>query len=124
MDTTKAYNYEDYALRRGMSANVVGFCRFMRSQGLRTGIGEQMDALRSLEQINLRQKEPFRLALRTTLAKSSAEQELFDKHFRSFWYVWESAEELLRGNPEERLKSTVRLIDERQRGPSFLSISD
>ena len=45
------YLYEDYALRREMSANVVGFCRFLRSEGLITGYGEQIDALQALDRI-------------------------------------------------------------------------
>ncbi|GIR60660.1 MAG: hypothetical protein CM15mP66_01080 [Pseudomonadota bacterium] len=42
------YLYEDFALRRAMSSNLVGFCRHLRNQGLLSGLGEQMDALRAL----------------------------------------------------------------------------
>ena len=40
--------FDDLALRRELSANLVGFCRYLRQNGLRTGMGEQIDALRAL----------------------------------------------------------------------------
>ena len=120
------YLYEDFALRRAMSSNLVGFCRHLRNQGLLSGLGEQMDALRALDHIPLREEEPFRMALRTSLAKSSREQEIFDEHFRKFWYVWESSEEFYRKPPgeEEEERAKIRVIDERQQKPTYLSIND
>ena len=55
--TQEPYLYEDFALRRALSSNLVGFCRHLRIQGLVSGIGEQMDALRALESIPLREQE-------------------------------------------------------------------
>ena len=120
------YLYEDFALRRAMSSNLVGFCRHLRNQGLLSGLGEQMDALRALDHIPLRKEEPFRMALRTSLAKNSREQEIFDEHFRKFWYVWESSEEFYRKPPgeEEEERAKIRVIDERQQKPTYLSIND
>ena len=120
------YLYEDFALRRAMSSNLVGFCRHLRNQGLLSGLGEQMDALRALDHIPLKEEEPFRMALRTSLAKSSREQEIFDEHFRKFWYVWESSEEFYRKPPgdEEEERAKIRVIDERQQKPTYLSIND
>ena len=46
--------FDDLALRRELSANLVGFCRSIRLIGLRTGMGEQMDALRALEEVDLK----------------------------------------------------------------------
>ncbi|SVD39274.1 uncharacterized protein METZ01_LOCUS392128, partial [marine metagenome] len=122
--TQEPYLYEDFALRRALSSNLVGFCRHLRNQGLVSGIGEQMDALRALESIPLREQEPFRMALRTSLAKSTQEQEIFDEHFRKFWYVWESSGEFYRQPPgEEEEGSKIHVIDERPK-PTFLSIHD
>ena len=50
--------FDDLALRRELSANLVGFCRFLRHNGLRTGMGEQMDALRALEEVDLKLELP------------------------------------------------------------------
>ncbi len=122
--TQEPYLYEDFALRRALSSNLVGFCRHLRNQGLVSGIGEQMDALRALESIPLREQEPFRMALRTSLAKSTQEQEIFDEHFRKFWYVWESSGEFYRQPPgEEEERSKIHVIDERPK-PTFLSIHE
>jgi hypothetical protein len=63
--------FDDLALRRELSANLVGFCRYLRQNGLRTGMGEQMDALRALEEVDLKHETAFKMALRTTLAKST-----------------------------------------------------
>ena len=73
--------YENLALRGELSANLVGFCRYMRFKGLNLGIGEQMDALRALEELDFKYEKFFRMALRTTLAKSTKEQEIFDENF-------------------------------------------
>jgi hypothetical protein len=66
------------------------------------------------------------MALRTSLAKSSREQEIFDEYFRKFWYVWESSEEFYRKPPgeEEEERAKIRVIDERQQKPTYLSIND
>ena len=66
------------------------------------------------------------MALRTSLAKSSREQEIFDEHFRKFWYVWESSEEFYRKPPREKEeeRAKIRVIDERQQKPTYLSIND
>ena len=119
------YLYEDFALRRALSSNLVGFCRHLRNQGLISGIGEQIDALRVLEKIPLKEHESFRMALRTCLAKSIQEHEIFDEHFRKFWYVWESSEEFFRKPPVENDKrSRISIIDERIQQATFLSIND
>ena len=66
------------------------------------------------------------MALRTSLAKSAREQEIFDEHFRKFWYVWESSEEFYRKPPreEEEERAKIRVIDERQQKSTYLSIND
>ena len=46
--------FDDLALRRELSANLVGFCRYLRQNGLRSGMGEEMDALRALEEEDLK----------------------------------------------------------------------
>ena len=59
---------EDLAVHGELSANLVGFCRFLRSEGLGIGLGEERDALRPLGAIDLKDSPAFQLALRTTLA--------------------------------------------------------
>ena len=88
---------EDLALRGELSANVVGFCRLLRREGAGPGSAEAADALLALERIDLGAGQHFYEALRTCLAKSRPEQEIFDSVFDSYWKVWDRAGELLRG---------------------------
>ena len=116
--------FDDLALRRELSANLVGFCRYLRLNGLPSGIGEQMDALRALEEVDLKHETAFKMALRTTLAKSTQEQEIFDEHFHSFWYIWESAENLSRRFKAEKEEPAAVVVDASPKKESFMSIGD
>ena len=116
--------FDDLALRRELSANLVGFCRYLRQNGLRTGMGEQMDALRSLEEVDLKHETAFRMALRTTLAKSIREQEIFDEHYHPFWYIWENAENLQQRFKAKKEEPAAVVVDARLNKESFMSIGD
>ena len=115
--------FDDLALRREFSANVVGFCRWLRRHGSSVSASEQMDALRALDAIDLLEEEDFYLSLRTTLAKSTQEQEIFDEHFRRFWYVWDNADQLSFRDEEEAESPSV-IIDDRPRKQKYLTIND
>ena len=107
-----------------MSANLVGFCGYLRLNGLKPGMGEQMDALRALEEVDFENETSFRMALRTTLAKSTKEQEIFDEHFHPFWYVWDNAENLYHQSNTKQEESSVITIEHTPKNQSFVSISD
>ena len=64
------------------------------------------------------------MALRTTLAKSVQEQEIFDEYFYSFWYVWESAENLHQRFKAKKEEPAAVVVDERPQKQTFVSISD
>ena len=115
--------FDDLALRREFSANVVGFCRWLRRHGSSVSASEQMDALRALDAIDLLEEEDFYWSLRTTLAKSTREQEIFDEHFRRFWYVWDNADQLSFRDEEEAESPSV-IIDDRPRKQKYLTIND
>ena len=116
--------YENLALRGELSANLVGFCRYIRLKGLNPGIGEQMDALRALEELDFKNENFFRMALRTTLAKSTKEQEIFDDNFYLFWDVWNNAENLYNKSSAKREDTSVLTIENTTKNKSFVSISD
>ena len=90
---------DDMALHGALSANLVGFCRLLRVQHCGPALGEEQDALRALAAIDLSDPEDFRLSLRTTLAKTPAEQKLFDALFDAYWSIWDRASELGRPQP-------------------------
>ena len=115
--------FDDLALRREFSANVVGFCRWLRRHGSSVSASEQMDALRALDAIDLLEEEDFYWSLRTTLAKSTREQEIFDEHFRRFWYVWDKADQLSFRDEEETEAPSI-IIDDRPRKQKYLTIND
>ena len=115
--------FDDLALQREFSANVVSFCRWLRRHGSGLSASEQMDALRALDTIDLLEEPDFYWALRATLAKSTREQEIFDEHFRHFWYVWENADKLS-FRDEEEVSPPAVILDDRPRKQKYLTIND
>ncbi|HCV85115.1 MAG TPA: VWA containing CoxE family protein [Deltaproteobacteria bacterium] len=115
--------FDNVALRREFSANVVGFCRWLRRQGSSVSTPEQIDALRALDAIDLLEEENFYWSLRTTLAKSTREQEIFDEHFRHFWYVRDKVDQLSSRDQEEAEDPSV-IIDDHLRKQKSLTIND
>ena len=116
--------YYDLALRGELSANLVLFCRYLRMKGLYIGMGEQLDAICALQKLNLQDKDAFRITLRITLAKSKKEQEIFDNFFHSFWFFWESAENLNERLESKKEKTSKSNLDERLQKKGFVSIND
>ena len=116
--------FDALALSRELSANLVGFCRYLRLNGLNPGMGEQMDALRALEEVDFENETSFRIALRTTLAKSTKEQEIFDDNFYPFWDVWNNAENLYNQSNAKEKKSSAITVEHTPKNQSFVSISD
>ena len=116
--------YKNLALYNELSATLVGFCRYLRFKGLKAGIGEEMDALRALEEVNFENENSFRMVLRAALAKSTKEQEIFDEYFKTFWYVWDNAENLYYKSDEREEESSVITVEHALKNQSFVSISD
>ncbi len=117
--------FEDMALHRELSANLTGFCRLLRQQGLGTGPGEQSDALRALELVGLGDAPTFRTVLRTTLAKNPAEREIFDQCFERYWMVWDRAHELNRQLREKEARASASTADKSGTGKApTVTISD
>ena len=98
----------DLALHGALSANVVGFCRHLRDRGLGLGPAEAADALAALGLVDVGRESQFRLTLRTCLAKSVREQQLFDDCFDRYWRVWDRAGELNRPAPDPEAGSPDR----------------
>ncbi|RIL07373.1 MAG: hypothetical protein DCC71_03425 [Proteobacteria bacterium] len=70
---------------RALVQRVMTFGRLCKAAGLGATPARMMDVLRSLEGIDLRRRDDFRLALRTNLASSHEEEALFDRLFRTYW---------------------------------------
>ena len=115
---------EDLAVHGELSANLVGFCRFLRSEGLGIGLGEERDALRPLGAIDLKDSPAFQLALRTTLAKTPAEQKTFDELFEHYWQIWARASELNKPRPNPDREQTTTAQARQPRKTAYTSVRD
>ncbi|NKB71856.1 MAG: VWA domain-containing protein [Candidatus Latescibacteria bacterium] len=112
----------DLALHGTLSTNLIGFCRLLRTQGAGLGPGEELDALHALEQLGVDNRDRFRAALRTTLAKNPREQALFDQYFEHYWQVWDRASELNKPVPQEKTSQSANAP--KQTGTTPLDIRD
>lgn len=65
--------------------NLALFVNLLRQEGLPIGTTEMIDALRSLERIDISRREDFKAALRATLVKSRRDQVLFNRVFANFF---------------------------------------
>ena len=63
-----------------MSANIVAFCRHLRSEGFNISAAEEADALKTLEILDpFSAPETMRLALRTVLTRTPSQVIRFDE---------------------------------------------
>ena len=68
-----------------ITAAILEFCRFLRSEGFSVGIQETTDALRAVVEVNISDRVSVKLALKTILCASKEEAEEFDLLFDTFW---------------------------------------
>ena len=87
-------------------------CRVAKDARLRVTQGRVIDVFRSLRGIQFLSEDEFRLALRTNLASSREEEQIFDRVFNAYWYGTAKNEgyrlgmrtELLRGEFDQGLQ--------------------
>lgn len=65
--------------------NMAIFAALLRAGGLSLGTAELLDALRSLEHIDITGRKDFKAALRSTLVKSYRDLEVFEETFDSYF---------------------------------------
>lgn len=75
-----------------LSANIVAFCRFLRSEGFRIGPREEADTLQAV-QVLAPFGEAIQLhdALRTVLVRSQAQAKIFTELYNRYWRELEKA---------------------------------
>lgn len=71
--------------RTALSANVIEFCRFLRSKGFTIGIEEEAAALSSIQYIDISNTAYFILALQSVLCKNREQQNNFQALFNEYW---------------------------------------
>lgn len=83
----------DLIIRRtSLSANVLGFCRYLREKDFRIGPTEEADALLALEYLApFDNPDIFRLSLRAVLTRTRAQQQQFNELYDSYWQELQKA---------------------------------
>lgn len=78
--------------RTSLSANLIGFCRYLRQKGYTIGPSEEMEALRAIEVLQPYQEpSQFRLCLKTVLSRNLYQLQQFDEHYFQYWKELERA---------------------------------
>jgi uncharacterized protein len=70
---------------QSLAAEIVAFCRFVRSNGVGAGSGQTLDALRAAEAIGIADRSFLMMALRSILCSSREEWDSFAELFDQFW---------------------------------------
>jgi hypothetical protein len=73
------------ALAGGMVSRLGDLTALLRAQGTRVGVGELLNAVRSVEAVDCASREDVRLALRTVLCSHHADLERFDLAFTAVY---------------------------------------
>ncbi len=75
-----------------LSAHIVAFCRFLRTEGFALGPAEESIALEAMVHLGFSSDQgAFRLCLKATLARSKSQQERFDVLFPKYFKELEQA---------------------------------
>jgi uncharacterized protein with von Willebrand factor type A (vWA) domain len=70
-----------------MTPRIVTFIRLLRTQGMPVSVAESLDALHSVSQVGVHDRDLLRLTLRTALVKSHQDFPTFDALFERFFTV-------------------------------------
>lgn len=74
-----------------LSANILAFCRYLRTKGLNIGPAEISDALEALTHISYTEHQHLQECLKAILARSRGQQLLFDELYEDYWKNQEKA---------------------------------
>ncbi len=84
----------------GLAPKLLAFCEELRSEGVAVGTSEILDAFAALDQIPWTEREDFREALATTIAKSQEDRRVFELLFDRFFFRSTEGEAIERGVTE------------------------
>ncbi len=99
----------------GLAPKLLAFCEELRGEGVAVGTSEILDAFAALEQVPWTEREDFREALATTIAKSQEDRRVFELLFDRFFFRSTEGEAIERGvtEGEQRHEGGERLdLDE------------
>lgn len=84
---------------RGLGAAVTRFAARLRSQALPVTLVQVLDAVRSLDHLDIADRHEFYLGLRTVFVSRPEEIPAFDRCFEQFWRLGGEPEEAMEGFP-------------------------
>jgi uncharacterized protein len=101
---------------RAKTGSIVEFCRFVRDNGVSSGVSETIDAVRAADSVGHADMVAFRFALRATLCSSMEDWTLFDNLFAAFWHTPDGRLESRSKTLTRGLTSSPRVETDRRRG--------
>ncbi|TAH17462.1 MAG: VWA domain-containing protein [Cytophagales bacterium] len=104
-----------------LSANIVAFCRFLRSKSFSISISEERDALEAFCLLPLENAQTMQLVLKSVLTKNLYQAEQFDALYKQYWKEVEKATDakIKEAPPEQKDKKPTN-----SNKPSLLSIKN
>ena len=90
--------------------NILAFCRVLKSLRVNITMGRVLDVFRSLEHINVSEKEDLYYTLRSNLISDHYQFPLFDKVFQVFWLF---LKELKNGDDADQSENCHSVTSER-----------
>ena len=75
------------AQHRDFTRDMLGFCRVLRERQVKVTTGRVLDLYKSLQLIDMAQKDDFRSASRANLVSSYDELKVFDEVFNEYWGI-------------------------------------
>lgn len=92
-----------------LSANVVQFCRFLRTKNFSLGVDEETTALIALQFIDYRDKNVFRNALKAVCCRSKQQLAEFDILFNQYWKeLAEAVDSKLKSQQQQNAKPVAK----------------
>jgi uncharacterized protein len=93
----------------GLAPQLIRLCDELRSEGVKVGSAEILDAFGALGEVSWTDREDFREALAATLAKSQEDRRVFELVFDRFFFRAVEAEAVEKGLKEERFRGGERI---------------
>ena len=93
----------------GLTPQLLSFCDTLRSEGVKIGTSEILDAFQALGEVAWTDREDFREALAATLAKSQEDRHVFEILFDRFFFNAVEAEMVDQGLKEQRFEGGDRI---------------
>jgi len=93
----------------GFAPQLTRFCDELRTEGVRVGTAEMLDAFSALSEVSWTSREDFKETLAATLAKSQEDRRVFELLFDRFFFRSVEAQAVEKGLKEERFEGGERV---------------